>query len=59
MDRGGRNASHEGRGRGQIRMTRSILHVVTNVSHYADPDEPTGENPFSAKATARKIVAML
>jgi putative intracellular protease/amidase len=23
-------------------MTRRILHVVTNVSHYADPDEPTG-----------------
>ena len=23
-------------------MTKRILHVVTNVSHYADPDEPTG-----------------
>lgn len=23
-------------------MTRRILHVVTNVSHYADPNEPTG-----------------
>ncbi len=23
-------------------MTRGILHVVTNVAHYADPDEPTG-----------------
>lgn len=23
-------------------MTRRILHVVTNVAHYADPDEPTG-----------------
>lgn len=23
-------------------MTRHILHVVTNVSHYANPDEPTG-----------------
>ncbi|WP_438277841.1 type 1 glutamine amidotransferase domain-containing protein [Nitrobacter sp.] len=23
-------------------MTRRILHVVTNVSHYADPGEPTG-----------------
>lgn len=23
-------------------MTRRILHVVTNISHYADPDEPTG-----------------
>ena len=23
-------------------MTRRILHVVTNISHYADPDHPTG-----------------
>ncbi len=23
-------------------MAKRILHVVTNVSHYADPDEPTG-----------------
>ena len=23
-------------------MTRRILHVVTNIAHYADPDEPTG-----------------
>lgn len=23
-------------------MTRRILHVVTNVSHYADPADPTG-----------------
>lgn len=28
--------------RKDIPMTRRILHVVTNVSHYADPDEPTG-----------------
>jgi hypothetical protein len=28
--------------RDDVRMTRRILHVVTNVSHYADPDEPTG-----------------
>lgn len=28
--------------RKDIPMTKRILHVVTNVSHYADPDEPTG-----------------
>lgn len=28
--------------RNDIRMTKRILHVVTNVSHYADPGEPTG-----------------
>lgn len=23
-------------------MTKRILHVVTNVAHYADPTQPTG-----------------
>ncbi|RAA99770.1 type 1 glutamine amidotransferase domain-containing protein, partial [Burkholderia multivorans] len=23
-------------------MTRRILHVVTNIAHYADPSQPTG-----------------
>ena len=47
-------------------MTRRILHVVTNVSHYADPEEPTGLwvselthawDIFEAKGYQQRIVS--
>jgi len=47
-------------------MTRRILHVVTNVSHYADPNEPTGlwlselthaYDIFEAKGYEQRIVS--
>lgn len=47
-------------------MTRRILHVVTNVSHYADPNEPTGlwfselthaYDIFEAKGYEQRVVS--
>ncbi|WP_085639958.1 MULTISPECIES: type 1 glutamine amidotransferase domain-containing protein [unclassified Pseudomonas] len=49
-------------------MTRRILHVVTNVAHYADPSEPTGLwlgelthawQVFAAKGFEQRLVSPL
>lgn len=47
-------------------MSKRVLHVVTNVAHYADPSEPTGLwlselthawDVFAAKGFAQRIVS--